>query len=291
MDKCILQLLLISTLYVSLSVKGQNEECPRGRCSDGQCPRRSFDRCPEEHCSHRRCEGSLACLTEYRTCPGNPCTHFEMTCADGTCEPWHGHCEDGSIGCIYPNVRRCTFDHCVELLQCCPGQPCPKDAPNRRSDDLVSREDEANYNEPQKYRLLYFIVGGIALILAAVAVLHCLIHICLSSEKDRAGANQQVEEDCDNDNATDSEVIDEEFDEESPRLVEQRHQVINQMQEMNVWSTFHDSFSTHDRIQNQEESVWNRSQEVSDHLPLHSVDHETEILGYASNQSSTTSFC
>ena len=280
----ITQILLISLLCGLHKTNGQdNEGCLRSRCRDGRCPRRSFDRCPEEPCTGRgvrRCEGSLACLPINRTCPGKPCSRGEIKCADGTCLPRRWRCEDGSIGCRYPYMRRCTVSLCVKLLQYCPGDPCPDDAPFRCGNDCgvscdgtkqcFSGEDELNCNatttphsslERFKSPVWVIIITTVLPFFFSIFVM-VLILIC-PPKRNRASAKKPIR-----DNDDDLMVQDYQL----PSLAERRHQVINQMQQENIWTTFHDHSSTTDRIRYQERSIWNRSRGIFNHSTITSLN-------------------
>ena len=105
--------------------------CPRGRCDDGRCPQSEDERCPEDGCGYhkRRCNETLLCIFESRSCPGEPCTKSEKTCADGSCIPvYEDSCPDGSDPC-WRTEKRCNSGTCVDRTIRCFEDPCTEILP------------------------------------------------------------------------------------------------------------------------------------------------------------------
>ena len=142
-------------------------DCPRGRCSDGRCPRSDREKCPEEDCGNNlsRCPGTLLCVDKSKdSCPGVYCfDNYARSCADGTCTR-RVYCHDGSDPCTHYE-KRCADKTCISSYKVCPEEECPVDRPVRCDQqcfeekilcdeypDCSSRVDESNCGPFYKWR-------------------------------------------------------------------------------------------------------------------------------------------
>ena len=118
-SKSLMTLMLLMVLYGQVDCIGLSDDkkCLNPRCRNGRCPRQNmhvWEACLEDDCgvAYRRCGNTMICAMEdLQSCPGEPCTDSEYTCANGQCVFTFKPCPDGSEGCKHSD-KRCKNGQC-----------------------------------------------------------------------------------------------------------------------------------------------------------------------------------
>ena len=137
------------------------------------------------------------------SCPGEKCTFFEKTCADGTCLVNTYVCRDKSDPCEHAE-RRCKDGKCYKTYRRCPEDPCDSHQPFRcgttclynsqvcdRTNDCPNGEDEHGCppeEEEPSYenikRIPGFLWALLLLFIPSCLCLFCIVKCCNNKDKE-----------------------------------------------------------------------------------------------------------